>query len=117
MVTRTSAVAPVKLAVRFVLLAAVPLAALGWVGRRLLDQDRALEAQRVRQQLENAAALVATEVDRSLASWEDLLASAAQGRQFSRLRTPSCSFSTAAVSCAGKASRCRFTLRWSGIPK
>jgi signal transduction histidine kinase len=63
----------VTLPVLFVVLAGIPLAALGWLGWRLLVQDRALENQRLREQLENAATLLTREVDRSLATWEDVL--------------------------------------------
>jgi hypothetical protein len=46
---------------------------MGGLGWRLIEQDRALENQRLRDQLENAATLLTREVDRSLATWEDLL--------------------------------------------
>ena len=52
---------------------------MGWLGGRLLAQDRALESQRRRERLENAATLLTRELDRSLAAWEALLPSAAQG--------------------------------------
>ena len=64
---------PAKLLAVFVLLAGIPLGALGWLGWRLLEQDRALENQRERDRLENAAGLLERELDRSLASWEGLL--------------------------------------------
>ncbi len=79
MITRTHLAAPVKLLALFVLLAAIPLAALGSLGWRLLQQDRALESQRLRERLENAASLLAHELDRGLTTWEDLLPVAAQG--------------------------------------
>ena len=66
--------APARLVLLFLLLAAVPLIALGWLGWRLLDQDRALERQRVRERLANDAGLLATESERALAGWEALLA-------------------------------------------
>ena len=65
----------------FVALAGIPLVALGWLGWRLLDQDRALESQRLRERLENAATLAARELDRSLGAWGALLAPAARGDQ------------------------------------
>ena len=68
-----------KLAVLFVVLAGIPVAALGWLGRQVLEQDRALEIQRRRERLENAATLLTREVDRSLAAWEALLPTVAQG--------------------------------------
>ena len=73
----THLAAPVRLLGLFVLLAGIPLAALGWLGWRLLEQDRALEIQRERDRLENAAGLLERELDRSLASWEDLLTTGA----------------------------------------
>src|SRR6266498_3970556 len=66
--------APARLLLLFVLLAAVPLAALGWLGWRLLEQDRALERQRVRETLTNDAGLLAAESERALAGWEALVA-------------------------------------------
>ena len=71
--------ASVKLATLFIVLAGIPLVALGWLGGRLLEQDQALETQRRRERLENAADLLTRELDRSLAAWEALLPSAAQG--------------------------------------
>jgi signal transduction histidine kinase len=58
---------------------AVPAAALAWLGWRLLEQDRALENQRLRERLENAASLLSHELDRALAEWEQLLPRAASG--------------------------------------
>jgi hypothetical protein len=75
----TDRAASLKLAALFVALTAVPLATLGWLGWRLLEQDRALERQRFRERLENAATLLTRELDRSLATWEALLPAAAQG--------------------------------------
>lgn len=79
MITRTHLAAPVKLLALFVVLAGIPLGALGWLGWRLLEQDRALESQRLRERLEDAAGLLARELDRGLASWENLLPTVAQG--------------------------------------
>ena len=79
MVTRNQLAAPVTLLALFVLLAGIPLVALGWLGWRLLEQDRTLESQRLRERLDNAASLVARELDRSLAAWDDLLPAAARG--------------------------------------
>ena len=70
---------PVTLLALFVLLAGIPLVALGWLGWRLLVQDRALESQRLRERLDNAVSLAARELDRSLAAWNDLLAPATTG--------------------------------------
>ena len=60
-------------------LAGVPLLVIGWLGWRLLEQDRALETQRLHERLDNAAAVVARELNRALSSWEDLLLPAARG--------------------------------------
>jgi len=57
----------------FVLLGAIPLVALSWLAWRLLEQDRALDAQRVRERLDNAAALASRELGRSLDAWSSLL--------------------------------------------
>jgi len=77
MINRKYHAASVKLLALFVVLAGIPSAALGWLGWRLLEQDRALENQRLRERLENAADLLARELDRGLARWEDLLPAAA----------------------------------------
>ena len=71
--------ASVKLAALFIVLAGIPLVALGWLGGRLLEQDRTLENQRRRDRLENAATILTRELDRSLAAWDARLPSAAQG--------------------------------------
>ena len=63
----------------FVLLGAVPLVALSWLAWRLLEQDRALEAQRVRERLDNAAALASRELGRSLDAWNNLLLPSLEG--------------------------------------
>jgi hypothetical protein len=64
----------------FVLLSGIPLVALGWLGWRVLLQDRALESQRVRERLDNAAGLIARELDRTLNAWETVLPAAAEGQ-------------------------------------
>ena len=69
---------PVRLLALFVLLAGIPLAALGWLSWRLLEQEHALDAQRLRERLENAAALITTELDRRFTAWDTLLAGAAR---------------------------------------
>ena len=68
--------APIKLLALFIVLAGLPLAALGWLGWRLLDQDRALEDQRQRERLENAVSILAHESERALMQWEELLPTA-----------------------------------------
>ena len=73
-------IAPLKLLTLFALLSGIPLLALGWLGWRVLQQDRALESQRVRERLDNAAALIARELDRTLSAWETVLPAAADGQ-------------------------------------
>ena len=80
MVSRNAHAAPVKLLALFVLLSGIPLVALGWLGWRVLQQDGALESQRVRERLDNAASLVARELDRGFTAWEALLPAAAGGQ-------------------------------------
>jgi two-component system, OmpR family, phosphate regulon sensor histidine kinase PhoR len=53
---------------------AVPLAALLWVGWRALEQDRALENEQIRQQVERAADIVAAALQRAVAVSERRLA-------------------------------------------
>ena len=69
MTMSTDRKASVKLAALSIVLAGIPLVALGWLGGRLLAQDRALESQWRRERLENAATLLTRELDRSLAAW------------------------------------------------
>jgi signal transduction histidine kinase len=80
MVSRSPHRAPVKLLALFVLLSGIPLVALGWLGWRVLQQDRAIESQRLRERLDNAVSLVARELDRGLTAWEALLPAAAGGQ-------------------------------------
>lgn len=65
--------APAKLLLQLVLLAGIPLAALGWLGKGLLQQDRELESQRQRDRVENTANGLADQFDRGLSSWENSL--------------------------------------------
>ena len=78
-------IAPLKLLTLFALLSGIPLLALGWLGWRVLQQDRALESQRVRERLDNAAALIARELDRTLSAWETVLPAAADGQAVTAL--------------------------------
>ncbi len=71
--THIQRAAPVRLLALFVVISGVPLVALGWLGWRVLQQDRALETQRLRERLDSAATLVAGELDRGFSRWEDLL--------------------------------------------
>src|ERR1043165_5087906 len=77
--TRNRVRTPRQLLLLFVLLSAIPLVALGWLGWRLLDEDRLLETQRLRDRLDNFSNLAARELERGLAGWEDLLSAAEQG--------------------------------------
>jgi signal transduction histidine kinase len=72
--------APLKLLALFVLLSGIPLGALGWLGWRVLQQDRALEMQRLRGRLEDGASLAARDLDRRLTEWETLLPAGASGQ-------------------------------------
>src|SRR6266542_6922173 len=65
--------APVRLLALFAVIAGVPLIALGWLGWRVLQQDNALERQRLRERLDNAATLLTGELDRGFSKWEELL--------------------------------------------
>ncbi len=80
---RTRRGAPLRLPVRFTVLAGIPLAALGWLGWRLLVQEQGLEQQRQRDRLEDAAATIAHDLDRALARWEDRLPALASGEPVS----------------------------------
>jgi hypothetical protein len=57
---------PVKLLALFVLLSVIPLAALGWLGWRMLEQDRTLDDQHLRERLESAGNLLAQELKHGL---------------------------------------------------
>jgi signal transduction histidine kinase len=63
-----------KLPGLFLVATLVPVIALVWLGWRLLEQDRALENQRVLERLEDAADLIAAAIDRRLAGMQDRLA-------------------------------------------
>lgn len=58
----------------FVAITIVPAAALGWLSWRILEQDRALESQRVRERLEHSADLVVAALDRRLTETEGQIA-------------------------------------------
>src|SRR5690348_4787090 len=79
MITTSQFRTPSALLLLFALLAGVPLVALGWLGWRMLDQDRALERQQIRERLDTNAALLAQESERALSSWRALLSPAAPG--------------------------------------
>ena len=65
---------PRHLVVLFLGITLVLIVALGWLGGRLLQQDRALERQRVQDRLELAADRAAAAFARRLAAIEDSLA-------------------------------------------
>jgi signal transduction histidine kinase len=67
---RERRIASIKLLALFVFLSSLPLAALGWLAWRLVEEDRALENQRVQERRENAVLLVAHDLDSRLADWE-----------------------------------------------
>lgn len=69
----------VKLRVMFALAGTVLLGAVGWGGWQLVDQDRALGAERQRERLEAAASVVCASLDRALGEWEDSLATVSAG--------------------------------------
>ena len=79
--------ASLRLPVWFTVLAGIPLAALGWLGWRLLVQERALEQQRRRERVEDAASVLADDLDRALARWEELLTAVAREVRFRFRRT------------------------------
>jgi signal transduction histidine kinase len=63
----------------FVALSGVPLVALGWLGWRLLQQDRVLDVQRERDRLENAGGVLAREFERELEAWDSVARQSANG--------------------------------------
>src|SRR5262245_46714186 len=62
----------------------IPAAALAWLGFRVLDQDRALEVQRRREKLVNAAERVALGLERRLARAEEDLSRGSAPFRFKR---------------------------------
>jgi signal transduction histidine kinase len=78
---RESRIASVRLWGLFVLLSVVPLVVLGFLGWRLVEQDRALETQRLRERLDNSAALIVHELDRRFAEWEGFLEKSSESQR------------------------------------
>ena len=68
-------VGPRRGAATFLAVTLVPALAFAWLGWRLLDMDRVMETQRVRDRLDGAAALVAAALDRRVAGIEEQLPS------------------------------------------
>ncbi len=64
---------PRHLLALFVVVIVVPATALAWLGWRLLQQDRALEGQRLQERLEHAADIVAAAIERRLSEIADQL--------------------------------------------
>ena len=62
---------PARLLAMLGVLAVLPLSALGWLAWRFLEQDRALEGQRIRERLETDASLLARESESAILKWED----------------------------------------------
>ena len=62
-----------RLLVLFILTTFVPAASLAWLGWRMVEQDRLLERQRVRERRDQAADLAAAALQRVLAEAEEKL--------------------------------------------
>jgi len=75
-------VAPARLLAMFVLVTCLPLAALGWLGHRVLDQDLALETQRRAERLQNTANQLADTLTGNLLASRTSLPAAATWLQF-----------------------------------
>jgi len=58
---------PRRVLTSFLVVVVACVGVLAWLGYRLLDQDRALESQRIQEQLEIAADLTAASLERKLA--------------------------------------------------
>jgi signal transduction histidine kinase len=74
MFSKSSARPPRGLLALIIGITAVPLATLLWLGWRLLEQDRALEQQQVRQRVERGADLVVSALQRAVSASEQPLA-------------------------------------------
>jgi hypothetical protein len=66
---------PRHLLASFLVFALAPVAALGWLGWRLLEQERALERQRAHESLQNAADRIGATLARQLTEIEQRLSS------------------------------------------
>src|SRR5262245_55124600 len=64
---------PRRLALLIVLLSAIPVAALGWLGWRLLEMDETFQAQRQREQLQTAADASVRDRQRAIGDWDNAL--------------------------------------------
>ena len=74
MFSKGSALPPRSLVALIVGITVVPLATLLWLGWRLLEQDRILEAQQAQQRVERAADLAVAALQRAIAADEQRLA-------------------------------------------
>ena len=61
----------------FLAVTVVPATALAWLSWRILEQDRALESQRVQERLDHAVDLIAAALERRLAEVEEQLSALA----------------------------------------
>jgi signal transduction histidine kinase len=64
---------PRRLLTSFLVVVVACVGALAWLGYRLLDQDRALESQRLQEHLESAANLTAASLERQLGEFDSAL--------------------------------------------
>jgi signal transduction histidine kinase len=78
MFTRWRLGTPLRLSLLFVLVAGTLLAALAWLWQSLLADERRVARTQQTERLHNAASLLTREIERTLASWETLAASALQ---------------------------------------
>ena len=97
---------PRNLLVLFLGTTLVLTAGLGWLGWRLLQQDRAVEAQRVRDRLDSSADLITAEIRQTLSATE------AQLTRFSTLSASS--LQQTASEADGKAALLAFLESLSG---
>jgi hypothetical protein len=70
---------PARLATLIVVVVGIPLAGLGWLGHRVLQQQSDLDSERLQTQLANSATLFARDIDRVLAQWDTLAVAALDG--------------------------------------
>jgi cell division protein FtsB len=66
---------PRRILVSFLVFALAPVAALGWLGWRLMEQEHALERQRAHESLQSAADKIGATLARQLTETEERLSS------------------------------------------
>ena len=71
--TRAQIAAPARLLAVFIVLSAIPLAALGWIGWSWLDSESEREANRVQQRLDNAGTSLVQELNSCTSSKTEAL--------------------------------------------